>query len=247
MLRSDGQYRWMISSASPRFTSDDQFEGFIGSSVEIHNERLLREQAINQQERLEQFYEKTPVKMHSIDAEGTIISVSDDWLSHFGYTREEVIGRKRTDFMSPASRQLAEERLKTFLKEGSCENLSYQFLTKSGEEREVKLSAIAEKDIDGNFKKSIAVLEDVTDTKKSLRRLKQTQKVFDQSGEAIFWLTPEGRIIYVNEQACRSLEYTCEELLGKSIWEIDAKFSKQRWSEIDWAQEFQESNFLRSV
>lgn len=247
MRRHDGEYRWMISDASPRYSSEGEFQGFIGSSVEIHNERLLREQAVNQHHRLEEFYEKTPVKMHSIDAEGTIVSVSDDWLTHFGYSREEVIGRQRTDFMSPSSKKVAEARLQKFLEDGYCENLNYQLLTKSGEIRDVKLSAIAENDINGNFQKSIAVLEDVTDSKKSIRRLEQTQKVFDQSGEAIFWLSPHGRILYVNEQACRSLEYTSEELLQKSIWEIDPKFSQEVWNQIEWKEALKERNLLRSV
>lgn len=247
MLRSDGEYRWMISSASPRYSADQQILGFIGSSVEIHNERLLRNQAIEQQHRLEAFYEQTPVKMHSVDANGVIVSVSDDWLEHFGYERDEVIGRKRTEFMTPKSQKVAAERLKTFLKQGYCEDLDYQFITKSGDVRDVRLSAIAETDLKGNFVKSIAVLEDVTDSNKSLRRLEQTQKIFDQSGEAIFWLSLQGEVLYVNEQACRSLEYTVEELVEKRIWDIDPKFSKEIWERIEWREDFRERKILRSV
>ncbi|MBT5019331.1 MAG: PAS domain S-box protein [Planctomicrobium sp.] len=247
MLRHDGEYRWMISDASPRYSADGEFQGFIGSSVEIHNERLLREQAVNQHDRLEEFYEKTPVKMHSLNAEGTIVSVSDDWLTHFGYLREEVIGRQRTDFMSPSSKKVAEARLQKFMEDGYCENLNYQILTKSGEIREVMLSAIAENDINGNFQKSIAILEDVTDSKKSMRRLEQTQKIFDQSGESIFWLTTKGKIIYVNEQACRGLEYSSEELLEKSIWEIDPNYTKELWDQIDWRGRLEKSRILQSI
>src|SRR6202007_2431249 len=52
-------------------------------------------------------YECTPAMLHSIDAEGRLVSVSDLWLSTLGYTREEVIGRPSVDFLTPASREFA--------------------------------------------------------------------------------------------------------------------------------------------
>ena len=36
----------------------------------------------------------TPAMLHSIDAEGRLVSVSDAWLAKLGYTREEVLGRR---------------------------------------------------------------------------------------------------------------------------------------------------------
>src|SRR4051812_40697276 len=33
LLRYDGQYRWLLDSASPKFTSAGKFDGYIGSSV----------------------------------------------------------------------------------------------------------------------------------------------------------------------------------------------------------------------
>ena len=43
----------------------------------------------------------TPAMLHSIDSEGRLISVSDPWLAKLGYTREEVIGRRSSDFLTP--------------------------------------------------------------------------------------------------------------------------------------------------
>lgn len=247
MLRSDGQYRWMLNNANPRFDADGNFVGFTGTSIEIHSERLLREQAISQQKRLTEFYQKTPVMMHSVDKNEVIVSVSDAWLSHFGYERQEVIGRQRTDFMSEPSRKLARRRFKAFLELGHCDKLNYQFVTKSGDVRDVKLSAITEADVDGNYLRSIAVLEDVTDSRRSLRRLQQTQQVFDQSGEAIFWLTLAGKVTYVNQQACLMLEYSSSELLEMSVWDFDVEFSREVWERGDWREDLYEQKCVQSM
>ena len=45
-------------------------------------------------------YRSTPAMLHTLDAEGRIMTVTDHWLKKLGYEREEVIGRTVTDFYS---------------------------------------------------------------------------------------------------------------------------------------------------
>ena len=56
------------------------------------------------EERNRHRYNNTPVMLHSIDDCGRLISVSNFWLKHLGYERDEVLGRKSTDFFTPESR-----------------------------------------------------------------------------------------------------------------------------------------------
>jgi PAS domain S-box-containing protein len=56
----------------------------------------------------------------------------------------------------------------------------------------------------------------------------------DNAPDAIHWMNSEGGFIYVNEQACRILGYTREELLRLTLWDIDPVYSRERW-ERDWA------------
>ncbi len=45
-----------------------------------------------------QLYRSTPAMLHTLDARGCIVTVTDRWLSKMGYSREEVIGRPIVDF-----------------------------------------------------------------------------------------------------------------------------------------------------
>ncbi|MDC4228036.1 MAG: response regulator [Candidatus Manganitrophus sp.] len=45
-------------------------------------------------------------------------------------------------------------------------------------------------------------------------------------------MTRDAGFSYVNEQACRSLGYTRDELLNLKLWDIDPVFPKERWAEI---------------
>ena len=56
-----------------------------------------------------------------------------------------------------------------------------------------------------------------------------TQFAADHAPDAIFWIDENARFVYVNEQACRSLEYTREELLAMTVPGIDPTRSIERW------------------
>ena len=43
LRRQDGQYRWVLDNGVPRFNSAGQFEGYVGSCVDIHERKELEE------------------------------------------------------------------------------------------------------------------------------------------------------------------------------------------------------------
>ena len=71
-----------------------------------------------------------------------------------------------------------------FYKRGQMKNRPYQFITKSGKMKEVLLSAIAQRDSEGNYTGALAFVVDVTHAKRAERekrhlsiRLQQAQKM----------------------------------------------------------------------
>ena len=56
------------------------------------------------------------------------------------------------------------------------------------------------------------------------QRLRLTQFSVDNAADTIFWITGDFRLIYVNEQASRSLGYSREELLSMRVSDIDPLF-----------------------
>ena len=132
-------------------------------------ERKRAEEALREsEERYRSFYTKTPGMLHSIDASGRLVEVSDRWLEVLGYERSEVIGRKSTDFLTAESRQYAETvSLPKFWKTGRVKDVAYQFVKKNGEIVDVLLSAIGERDLEGNVVRTLAVLDDITERKQA--------------------------------------------------------------------------------
>ena len=107
--------------------------------------------------RFERIYRATPAMLHTIDADGYIVEVSDFWLSNLGYQREEVIGRKSTEFLDEESRERAiSVELPNLFQSGHNINTPYRFLRKTGEPVDVLLSSFLERDAEGQPRRSYA-------------------------------------------------------------------------------------------
>jgi PAS domain S-box-containing protein len=129
-------------------------------------------------ERLERryldLYESTPAMLHTVDAEGRIIAVSNHWLAKLGYQRNEVIGRTILDFITDESRQpLMDGRLREFISQGDVQNVPRQMLTKSGEVLDVLLSARAERNDKGEVVRLLVASKDVTERNRAEARLRE--------------------------------------------------------------------------
>lgn len=167
-------------------------------------------------------YEKTPVMLHSTDAQGRLLSVSDRWLESLGYEREEVIGEYAPGFLTEASREYSEAIcLPKFFETGHLFDVPLQFVRKDGALVDVLLSATAERDSTGAFARSLTVSIDVTDpnrTRVELERLRRwNDLILHSAGEGILGLDTKGRATFVNPAAARMLGWKPEELLGRQL------------------------------
>jgi len=167
LIRKDGAGIWASLSASPILGPQGEFQGSFGIIADMSERKRTEEELRESEGRYRRLYNETPVMLHSIDQHGCLISVSNYWLETLGYERSEVIGRKSTEFMTESSRRYAEQVvLPNFFATGSCKDIPYQFVKKSGEEVEVLLSAIAERDENGAIIRSLAVMTDVTERRR---------------------------------------------------------------------------------
>ncbi|WP_159790619.1 PAS domain-containing sensor histidine kinase [Sodalinema gerasimenkoae] len=62
-----------------------------------------------------------------------------------------------------------------------------------------------------------------------------SQISINQAGDAVFWITRDGKIFYINDAACLSLGYTREQLLMMTIHEINPDLPPEIWPDY-WDQ-----------
>ncbi len=147
--------------------------GLLIGTWELRLQRFSRRLG-DSERRFRTLYQNTPVMLHSIDPQGRIINVSNYWLQTLGYRREEVIGRKLSDFLSEKSRRFAEDTvMPEFIRVGFVKEIPHQMLRKTGEMIHVLLSAIAEYDDEGKVSRSLGVVIDVTERKEAEKEIQK--------------------------------------------------------------------------
>ncbi len=79
------------------------------------------------------------------------------------------------------------------------------------------------------------IFEDITERKKAELTLNIMKRSIDLASDAAFWTNSDGRFIYVNDSACRSVGYTREELLNRHIADVSPRIEntwRNSWKEI---------------
>jgi PAS domain S-box-containing protein len=66
---------------------------------------------------------------------------------------------------------------------------------------------------------------------RSLRAMQQMQYSIDHAADAVLWNDEQGRFVYVNQSACKSLGYEQEELLGLTVFDINPALRPERWGD----------------
>jgi PAS domain S-box-containing protein len=203
--------------------------GTVGVAVDVTERRRLIEGLRESEALFRSLYDRTPAMLHSIDSAGRILNVSDLWLETLGYRREEVIGRRSVEFLTPASRKYARETiLPEFYKTGVTVEAPYQMVKKNGEVIEVLLSAAAHRDASGRIDRSLAVITDVTQRKKDEAALRLANAVFESSADGISACDDAGRFVKVNRAFERLTGYSSAELLGRHFQDITSAGSRSK-------------------
>jgi len=180
MTSASGQTRWVAWSNRPLLDARGDAVSIQSVGRDITEQRLAEQALAESEQRNRHLYEGTPAVLHSIDAQGRLLNVSDRWLQLLGYERSEVIGRPSVDFLTPASQRLAREQvLPDFYRTGRCDNIEYQFVRKDGTVIDVLLSGILERDEQALPVRSLAVLEDMTERKHMAAELGRTHAHLD--------------------------------------------------------------------
>jgi diguanylate cyclase (GGDEF)-like protein/PAS domain S-box-containing protein len=215
--RPDGQRGWVEARGEVVRDPSGRVTGLRGTIQEITQRREQRLALELMQDRLRVMYETTPAMLHSIDAQGRLLHVSDAWLARLGYRRHEVIGRSSSDFLTEESRRRArEEVLPAFFESGRCDEVPYQMVTSRGEIFDVQLSAILELDERGQPKRSLAVIQDVTQRLRAERELTREHErllnLIDGTNAGTWeWNVRTGEVI-VNERWAAIIGWTVKEL-----------------------------------
>ncbi|MBN1141607.1 MAG: diguanylate cyclase [Deltaproteobacteria bacterium] len=110
-------------------------------------------------------------------------------------------------------------------------NQECRFLRRDGAPLWVSFNVRTVKDEGGGTVGYQGFIWDVTERKRERESLLMTQFAMDRAPDSILWVDHEGRIVYANQAACRSMEFTPDELSKMTVFEIDPDFHFDQWEQ----------------
>ena len=147
------------------------------ASSDILKRQVAEQALLESQEKHRNLYRHTPGMLQAIDPDGLILTVSDHWLKTLGYSREEVIGKNFSEFLSDHSRKNFEEVSFPQLRSTTAlSNTSVELKRHNGIRMETLLSAVADRDGLGRIYRYLCVLIDITHQKRLETELSTVQK-----------------------------------------------------------------------
>ncbi|MDD2784344.1 PAS domain S-box protein [Sulfuricurvum sp.] len=207
--------------------------------LEDITEHMQTKQVLNDSE--EKFRSITTSAQDAIlmmDDEGKISYWNEAAEKMFGYTMQEAIGQSLHDLLTP-ERFLAAHYIgfSHFQKTGEGpavgKTLELAALKKDGTEFPIELSLSAVK-ISGRLN-AIGIIRDISERKKSQELLRQSEEKFrslvESSIDWIWEVDQNGRYTYASPRVETLLQYTPEEVLGKSPFDFMLPDESQRLSE----------------
>jgi PAS domain S-box-containing protein len=232
LRRHDGEYRWVLDHGVPYYDSDNHFQGYISSAIDITERRLVEEEVQRQQaqskaeENFLKALEKVNLLGFTVMRDGTMTFCNDFMLKVTGWTREEVIGQDFFKIFVPEGEE--EQRRHEFrmaLERGGIFNKSERMLmTKEGNIRYVQFHSVMMNNAKGEVTGLTRIGEDVTDKKKVALVLARTnaqlQDVFDNTNDLIQVISLKGQFLFVNHAWKDKLGYEDVELEKLNIRDI---------------------------
>jgi len=227
-----GEYRWILDMGTPNYNSGGEFIGYIGHCLDI-TERKQTEFALKESEkRFQLLFNNAPLGYQSLDFDGYFIEVNQQWLDTLGYEREEVIGKWFGDFLSPAYQDGFRVRFPIFKAQGHIHS-EFEMVHKNGSLFFIAFEGRIGKDLEGNFKQTHCILQDITESKWANEELKKSREdfkeLFDNAPVGYHEIDNEGRIVRINQTELNMLGYSFDELVGTYFWStiVDENISRK--------------------
>ena len=160
-------------------------------------------------------FRKAPAMATSIGEDGTYVDVNDALLERLGYSRDDMIGRKPVEFVTPQSaRRIEKEFLPVLRRTGKIENKPIAFVARSGEIVECLTNSLVEYDPGGTFLRTVAMYTEIAGQARANFKYRE---LYRSTPAMLHTVDGDGNIVTVTDRWLKKLGYEREEVVGRPI------------------------------
>jgi len=203
------------------------------------NERLQAEEALrHSEEAYRDLYEEAPNVYLSVGVDGRIRKANRHAANFFGYPLDQLIGLPILDLYAdtPTGKPIAQKAFKRFLAGQETLGEGIEYRRSDGSQIWGSLYVKPIRNSQGQIEATRSMIIDITMRKQMEEALRESEerfrRLFEHAGDAFFVVKVDGKLINVNQEACRSLGYTREELLAKEVKDLSEDWTSDRIEDL---------------
>ena len=226
IILPDGTVKYAYGTAHPVLDANGELVEVMGSTVDITQRKRAEQELRESETRFRTFVDHAADAFGVFDEQHKLIDVNRETCESLGYSREELIGRVPQSFdqdVDAARLRWIDEQI------GAGEVCTFETRHRRKDGTlfpvEVRVGAFQL----GDRRLHLALARDISERKRAQEELRESETRFrtfvDHAGDALVVQDFEhGTIVDVNRQACESVGYTREELIGKTplLFHLDA-------------------------
>lgn len=184
---------------------------------------------------LDQLFESAQEAIVLADREGHIIRINNEFTRLFGYTKDEIMGQHIDSLVAPEDCQ--EQALFITQRTAHGEKMRLETVRRRRDGQLINVSILASPIVvDGRLEAIYGIYRDITEQKKIIDELKNSEKRFHDialsSADWIWEVDREGKYTFASGRVKQLLGYLPEEIIGKTPFDLMPMEEAQRVREI---------------
>ncbi|MDD1729732.1 MAG: PAS domain S-box protein [Methanospirillum sp.] len=215
-----GAYIWV--TGAPLYDIQNKRIGAIESIRDITDRKQIEQALQESEERYRNVVEEQTEFITRFLPDGTHVFVNDAYCKYFGFTREEIIGRRfKPDIPSEDIEQL-QQFFDSLTPEHPADIIEHRIIMPNGSIRWQRWSDHAIFNTSGKLVEYQSVGQDITNNKRAEVALIESEKkyrtLFETTGTATTLLENDGTICLANSEFERLSGYSKDEIENKKTW-----------------------------
>jgi hypothetical protein len=223
LKKKDGSGIWVEDHGWYSLDADGEVLFHEGIMRDITERKMAEEALKESEERFKMLYEKAPVGYQSLDENGNLLDVNETWLEMMGYRKNEVIGYRFSNFITPEHIEPVQKRFAAFKSTGKVQS-ELEMIKKNGSKILIQLEGRIGHTAEGTFKQTHCVLSDITERRKAEKAIADERillrTLIDNIPDPIYVKDTLGRKLISNKADLEVFGSTSESsLFGKTDME----------------------------
>jgi PAS domain S-box-containing protein len=230
----DGSFRWFLGRSHPVFASDGSMERWIGTLMDIHDLKETQRRMQEGEERLRIAIDAGRIGAWEWNIVDNKIAWSDRIYEFHGIPPGSYDGTIESfvKLIHPEDASRMQSSIQEAMSTGKPYWIEFRAVRPDGSVRWLETGGRVVRDTSGKPLRMLGATMDITDRVRRQEDLETFRAISDHAHDAHFLVDENARFLYVNEAACRDLQYSEAELLSFGIADINPYYDPTGFSHL---------------